>query len=135
MPFSNAAITAINANIFKGTALPWDANTNLWVALYSSSPGVGGSAVTNEATWTNYARVAIDRDTEFGASGATIDNDILVQFPICGATGQTVTHVGIVTTASGAGTLIAFGALDSSQAIANGNQPQFNLGNLVFTLS
>lgn len=135
MGFSNAARTAINANIFLGTALPWDANTDLWIALYSADPGASGTAVTNEATWTNYARVPLVRATEFGAATNTIDNDILVQFPICGVTGQTVTHVGIVDTASGAGNLIISGALLAPQAIAQGNQPQFNLGNLVVTLT
>jgi hypothetical protein len=135
MGFSNAARTAINANIFLGTALPWDANTDLWIALYSADPGASGTATTNEATWTNYARVPLDRATEFGAATNTIDNDVLVQFPICGVTGQTVTHVGIVDTASGAGNLIISGALAASQAIASGNQPQFNLGNLVVTLT
>lgn len=134
MSFSNAAETAINNYIFGGTDVSWNANTDLWYALYTSDPGEAGSAVTNEANYTNYARVAVSRSTGLTITGATVTNAALAQFPICGVTSNTVTHVGIVTTASGAGTLIVSGALGSSQTIQNGNQPQFNAGTFVFTL-
>jgi len=32
MSFSNTAETAVLNQIFVGTALPWDANTDLWLA-------------------------------------------------------------------------------------------------------
>jgi hypothetical protein len=134
MSFSNVAETAINNYIFGGTNVSWNANTDLWYALYTSDPGEAGSAVTNEANYTNYARVAVSRSTGLTITGATVTNAALAQFPICGVTSNTVTHVGIVTTASGAGTLIVSGALGSSQTIQNGNQPQFNAGTFIFTL-
>jgi len=134
MSFSNTAETAINTYIFIGTDVSWNANTDLYFALYTSDPGEAGSAVTNEATYTNYARVAVARATDLTVSGATVENAVLVQFPICGVTSNTVTHVGIVTSSSGAGTLIVSGALASSQTIQNGNQPQFNAGDFVFTI-
>jgi hypothetical protein len=134
MSFSNTAETAINTYIFVGTAVSWAANTDLWLALHTSDPGEAGSAVTNEATYTSYARVAVDRATGFTVSGATVENAALVQFPISTGGSNTVTHVSIVTTSSGAGTIIASGALNASQAISSGNQPQFSAGDLVFTL-
>lgn len=134
MSFSNTAETAINNYIFKGTPVSWEANTDLWLALFKSDPGEAGSAVTNEADYTNYARVAIDRATEIDVSGATATVNVLAQFPICGVTSNTVTHIGFVTSNSGAGTLIASGALDASQTIQLGNQPQFNANTLIFTL-
>jgi hypothetical protein len=132
--FSNTAETAINTYIFVGTDVSWNANTDLWLALYTSDPGEAGSAVTNEIAYTSYARVAVDRATGFTVSGATVENAALVQFPVSSGGSGTATHVGIVTTSSGAGTLILSGALNASQAIASGNQPQFSAGDLVFTL-
>jgi len=134
MSFSNAAETAINEQVFKGTALPWNANTDLWLALHTADPGEAGTATTSESAYTSYARVAVSRATGFTVAGATVENAALVQFPISTGGSSLVTHVSIVTTASGAGTIILSGALNSSQTIVTGNQPQFSAGDLVFTL-
>jgi len=45
MSFSNSAETSVLEQIFIGTALPWNGNTNLWIALYTADPGEAGSAV------------------------------------------------------------------------------------------
>lgn len=134
MSFSNSAETSVLQQIFNGTALPWDANTDLWLALYSSDPSETGSAVTNEISYGGYARVTLTRASDLTVSGATVSNANLEQFPVCSSGSVTATHVGIVTTASGAGTLIVKGALNSSVAIASGIQPQFSASALVFTL-
>lgn len=134
MSFSDTAETAINNYIFGGTAVSWNANTNLWFALFTSDPGESGSAVTNEIAYTNYVRVAVVRATGLTIFGATVQNAAQVQFPTCGATGATATHVGIVTTASGAGTLIVSGALTASQAISTNGTPQFAANAFTFTL-
>lgn len=134
MSFSNAAETAINQNVFGGVALPWNSNTNLWIALYTADPGEAGTAITNEIAYTGYARVAVNRSTELTITGATVTNTILEQFPVCTASPATATFVGIVTTASGAGTLIIKGALSSAVAVNIGVTPQFQAGDLVITL-
>lgn len=134
MSFSNTAETAINSYIFKGTAVSWQANTDLWLALHTADPGEAGSAITSETAYTSYARVALDRATELTVSGATVENAVLAQFPISTGGSSTVTHISIVTSASGAGTIIVSGALNASQTIVTGNQPQFSAGALVFTL-
>lgn len=134
MSFSNSSETSVLQQIFVGTALPWNANSNLWLALYSADPGEAGSAVTNEVSYGSYARVAMARATDLTVSGATVSNTILEQFPVCSSGSVTATHVGIVTTASGAGTLVVSGALNSSVAITTGIQPQFSASQLVFTL-
>lgn len=134
MSFSNTAETAILNQIFVGTALSWNSNTDLWLALYSSDPGEAGSAVTNEVSYGSYARVTLTRASDFTVSGAVLSNTNLEQFPTCSSGSVTATHVGIVTTSSGAGTLIVSGALNSSVAIATGIQPQFSAGALTFTL-
>lgn len=134
MSFSNTAETAVLNQIFVGTALPWNANTDLWLALHTADPGEAGSAVTSEATYGGYARVAVARATDLTVSGATVENANLEQFPVCTSGSSTCTYVSIVTTASGAGTIIVSGALNSSVAVATGIQPQFLAGALVFTL-
>lgn len=134
MSFSNTAETAINNYIFKGTDVSWSANTDLWLALHTADPGETGTAITSETNYTSYARVQVDRATGFTVSGATVENASLAQFPISTGGTSTVTHVSIVTSDSGAGTIIASGALNASQTIVTGNQPQFSAGDLVFTL-
>jgi hypothetical protein len=134
MSFSNTAETAINNYIFKGIDVSWNANTSFWLALHTADPGEAGS-VASESAYTSYARVAVDRATGFTVSDATVENAALVQFPISTGGSSTVTHVSIITTASGAGTIILSGALNASQTIVTGNQPQFSAGDLVFTLN
>lgn len=108
--------------------------TSLYVSLHTADPGVGNAQTTNETSYTNYARVAITRN----AGGWTVSsnaaaNAALAQFPQCGATGASITHVAIGTAASGAGNVLYAGALNSALAVANGIQPQFAASALVAT--
>lgn len=139
MSFSNAVETAVLNQVFIGTALPWSSNTDLWLAFHSADPGEAGTAVTNEVTtgqWTNYARVALTRATDLSVVGDTLSNANLEQFSIAsGGTGVTVTHVSIVTTASGAGTILVRAQLNSPIAVSTGVQPQFAANQLTFTLN
>lgn len=109
--------------------------TNLYLSLHTASPGVGGSQLTNECAYTNYARIAVARTTggwAVPASGAT-SNAALAQFAQCGASGATLTHVAIGTASSGAGKVLYAGALNDSLAVANLIQPQFAIAALTVT--
>jgi len=109
--------------------------TNLYLSLHTADPGVGNNQTTNETAYTNYTRVAVARTTSGWAvpsSGAT-SNAALVQFPQCGVSGATITHVAIGTASSGAGTVLYAGALNSSLAVANLIQPQFSASALTVT--
>ena len=134
MSFSNTAETAINTYLFVGTAVPWAANTELWLALHTADPGDAGSAVTSEATFGGYARVTLTRASDLTVSGPTVQNTNLEQFAVCSSGSNTITHVSIVTTASGAGTVIVKGALNASISVVAGIQCQFSAAALVFTL-
>jgi len=135
MSFSNAAETAILNQVFKGTALPWNANTNLWMALCTADPGeTATGASMSEATYGAYARVSISRSTDLTVSGATVSNANLVQFPLCTSGTNTLTYVAIVDSASGTGNVLVSGILNSSPVISTGVQPQFPALGLVFTL-
>ena len=134
MSFSNSAETSVLNQIFVGTALPWDGNTNLWIALHTADPGEAGTAVTSEATYGGYARVVLTRATDFTVSGNQISNANLEQFAQCTSGSNTITHASIVDTASGAGTIIVRAALNTSIPVSTGIQPQFSANGLTFTL-
>lgn len=134
MSFSNTAETAVLNQVFVGTALAWNGNTDLWIALYTADPGEAGSAVTNEATYGGYARAVLTRSSDFTVSGNQVSNANLEQFDICTSGSNTITHAAIVTSSSGAGTIVVRAALNSSIAVSTGVQPQFAAGALAFTL-
>lgn len=134
MSFSNTAETAILNYIFVGTNVSWDGNSDLWLALHTADPGEAGSAVTSEAAYGSYARVAVTRATDFTVSGNQVSNANLEQFPQCTSGSETITYASIVTSSSGAGTIIVRAALNTSIPVSTGIQPQFASGALVFTL-
>lgn len=118
--------------IFYGTAIDGLAEndsssplTSLYVALHSADPGEAGTPETNEVAYTGYARVAVARS----ALGWTVTDNVVVplnniDFPECSAGSDTATHVSIGTTASGAGKILYYGALDASIAISAGVTPR-----------
>ena len=118
------------ANIGDATGLRGSTTAgSFYISLHTADPGEAGTAVTNETTYTNYARVAVARSAAgFTVAGSNVSNAAAVTFPTCGATGATVTHFGIVETASGAGALHLSAALNSSLAVANGITPSFAIG-------
>jgi len=134
MSFSNTAETAVLNYIFVGTNVSWDGNTDLWLALYTADPGEAGTATTNEAAYGSYARVAVTRATDFTVLGNEISNANLEQFPQCTSGSETITYCAIVTTDSGAGTIIVRAALNTSIPVSTGIQPQFAADALTFTL-
>lgn len=134
MSFSNSAETSVLQQVFIGTALPWNANTDLWIALYTADPGETGTAVTNEATYGGYARINLTRATDFTVTGNQVSNTNLEQFAACSSGSNTITHAAVVTTASGAGTIVVRATLSSSIVVSTGVQPQFAANALSFTL-
>lgn len=120
------------ANIGDATGLRGSsAAGSYYVALYTADPGEAGSATTNEATYTSYARMAVARTgAGFTRSVSTMSNAAAVQFATCTGGSNTITHWGIVLTSSGAGTLLLSGALGSSIVVSNNVAPYFAIGAL-----
>lgn len=143
MPKSTTFSNDLVALIFNGTAISNIADnaasspiTNLYVSLHTSTPGVGGSQTTGETSYTNYARVAVARTSgSWTVSSAVASNAGLIQFPQCGASGATITHVALGISGSGAGKVLYAGALNASLAVSNLIQPQFSIGSLTVTES
>jgi len=143
MPKSTTFANDILALIFNATAIADLAEndssspaTNLYLSLHTADPGVGGSQTNNETSYTNYARVAVARNAGgWTVASASAANTALAQFPQCGVTGATVTHVAIGTAASGAGKVLYAGALNASLAVSNLIQPQFGASALTVSES
>jgi len=119
---------------FAGTALP---NSATHIGLFTTNPAddaTGGVEVSGGS----YARQALARNgTNWGSSTAgapsTIQSLVDVTFPEATATWGTVTGWGYFT-ASTAGTLLFFAALDTSKVIDNGDTAKFVAGSLVAKL-
>lgn len=107
-----AVFTGTWANVAQNSATP---ATQLFVSLHNANPGNGGTQTSNETAYTNYARVGVARTTGgwtvTSGSGTTFSNVVnaaAINFAACGVTGDTITHIGIGLSSSGAGTLLDF---------------------------
>lgn len=111
--------------------------TNTYAGLHTANlTAATNSQAENETAYTNYGRVAVARSTGWdAASGGATANSALLQFPACGVTGATLTHVSVGVGSSGATAVWHYGALNSSLAVANGITPQFAAGALTITES
>lgn len=131
--FQNANI----ANIGDATGLRGSSSAgNLYVSLHTADPGETGTAVSSETAYGGpYARQAVVRDnTGWTVSGDTATNAAAITFPLCtGTPGSDITHVGVVTSSSGAGTLLCSLQLSSPITMSAGAQPAFGAGDLDFT--
>jgi hypothetical protein len=128
MSKSNATEVDILAKVFKNTAIPWDAATQLDIHLHTADPGEGGNSTTNEATYTSYALVTVNRNGTAWTGTNPVQNGALIQFPQCTGGSNTLTHVSI--TPAGSTQILYSGALTASLAVSNGIQPQFAAGAL-----
>lgn len=145
MPKSTTFSNDFTALVFNATAIANIADnagssplTNLYVSLHTATPGIGGSQLTNEAAYTNYARKAVLRTTGAGGwsvSAGAATNVSTIAFDTCGITGATITHVAIGTDLAGAGKVLYAGALQDNLAVSNLVQPQFAPATLSVTES
>lgn len=140
MPKATAICNSIVGLMYRATAWPNVADnagtaplTQVYLSLHTGTLNAAtGTQTELETAYTNYARKATARSaTDWGApSGGIVQNATLQQFPACGVTGSTVSHIATGIAASGAGAVWHFGALNAALAVANGITPQFNIGAL-----
>lgn len=86
---------------------------SFWLALHTADPGEAGSAVTNEAAYTGYVRVAVARSgSGFSVSASVTSLVAAASFvtSIAGAN-EVETHWSLVNTSSGAGIILASGII------------------------
>src|SRR6185437_13140360 len=101
-------------------------NTNLYVALHTAAPGVGGNQSTNEVTYTGYARQAVARTTGgFTASTAASSSPVAnITFPAGTGGSGTATYASSGMLAIGAGIILYSGPLTPSIVTGSGVTPQ-----------
>jgi len=121
--------------LVRNAAPSWDGATTLYVSLHTGAVGLGGDQLSNEATYTGYARVAITRSGAgaFNAASAGVAlTNLLIQFGQCtgGTLPETLTHASIGENASGAGTVIVTAALASPIVVNINSVPQFAIGTM-----
>jgi hypothetical protein len=105
---------------------------SLYFSAHTSDPGEAGDQTTNEATYTNYSRVAVARTTGgFTVSGNAVSLVANVTFPAGTGGSGTATHWGLGTASSGAGKLLYKGAISPSIVCGNGVTPQLTAGTVV----
>lgn len=110
------------------------ANANRYIALHVWDPWEAGSAITNEATYGAYARVAVTAATWFSAaSWGSSSNTGQITFAECTSGSNIIDYCSIVDTASWAWTIIYSGALTASRTISSGITPFFAISSLTVT--
>ena len=102
-------------------------NNTPHLALYTASPNAGGGGT--EVSGGSYARQTV----AFGAiSNGSMSNTSAVTFT--GMPAATVTHFAVLS-ASTAGTMRVYGALNASAAVISGDQVQFPVGSITINLA
>lgn len=127
------------ANVGDATGLRGSTTAGSWyIALHTADPGEAGNQSTSEATYTGYARVAIARDgtgfTRSGTAPTQAANTNVVNFAICTAGSNTITHFSVGVASAGGTVMLGSAALGASQLVNAGVTPSFAIGTLAFTL-
>ena len=122
MSFGNYLEEAVMKHCFKGDALTQP--TNLYVALFTTNPDEDASGT--EVTGYDYARVNHNSwDFDGQQTGAyQVSNNGAVTFTTATASWGTVTHFAIFDAAT-AGNMYAYGALDASKTVGDGDTADF----------
>lgn len=108
--------------------------TALYVALHTADPGEAGTQDASEATYTGYARVAVNRNSGgWTVSGGAVSNTAAVTFGACTAGSNTITYFSVGVAVSGATKILYSGALTASLAVSAGITPSFAIGELDIT--
>ena len=139
MSKSNALETAWLELFFKTTTMTGIADntatsplTNLYVSLHTADPGEAGTAVTSETSYTSYARVAVARSgSGWTVSANSVSPAANIDFPACTGGSATITHFGIVSTSSGAGTLFYSGTVTPNISVSSGVTPRLTTASTI----
>ena len=129
MSLSNTTENATLKMHLQGTDPAYRAGATNYLMLLTADPGEAGS-VANEATYTGYARVPLTKSSAWTDGGSTFTNASLIQFGVCTAGSNAITHFAVVDTASGAVAQMISGALSATLNVSPGIQPQFPSGAL-----
>lgn len=129
MSASNNTETDVLDALLRGLDPAYRAGATQYIALFTADPTETAS-LSNEATYTGYARVAITKASAWTGTASPFTNTNLIQFAQCTAGTNAITHFAVVDTASGAVSMMISGALSATLNVSAGIQPQFSAGAL-----
>jgi hypothetical protein len=141
MPKGTATCNNILALLYNATAWANIADnaaaspvTNIKMRLATASYTGASTGSSNEATYTNYAAQDVARTTGGwdAPSGGATANAAAIEFPQCGASGNTITSA-CTSKAAGASDVFHYGDLNASIAVSNQIQPRFPAGSVTIT--
>lgn len=132
MSMSNATENATLKMHLQGTDPPYRANATQYLALVTGVSVDEAAPLTNECTYTGYARIPVTKATAWVDNGSDFVNAALLQWGkrTNGGAPQSASHVLIVDTVSGAVSQCIICALSANLDIAQNIQPQIAAGDL-----
>lgn len=106
--------------------------TNLFVALHTADPGVGGTQTTNEIAYTSYARATVARTSGgFTCTGAVVTPTATISFPAGTGGSGTATFFSIGVAVSGSSKILYSGAINPTIVCGNGVTPQLTTASTI----
>lgn len=137
MSKSNALETDILELLFNGTSIPNLADdtatspaTNLTVALHTADPGEAGTMLTNEATYTSYARVTVARTSGgWTVTGNSVSPVANIDFPQATGGSETITHFSVGTGVSD--NIMYYGTVTPNISVSNGVTPRLTTASTI----
>jgi hypothetical protein len=111
--------------------------TGYSLQLHTGDPGEAGDLTTNEADYTNYARMAVERtSTGWTVSGTTAKLTSTITFPQCGGGSNLITHfsIGGSTVAASTGPCYYYGTVTPNITVTNGVTPRLTTNTAVSEL-
>jgi hypothetical protein len=114
------------ANVGDATGLRGSTTAgSFWLSLHTADPGDTGTATTSETSYTGYGRVAVARSgAGFVVTANSVSPAANADFGECTAGTATITYFGVVTSSSGAGTLMYSGGVSPSISVSSGVIPR-----------
>lgn len=99
--------------------------TQLFVSLHTADPGEAGTQDISEATYSNYARVGVNRDSGgWTVTGNSVSPAANISFPAgIVADNNVITHFAIGTAAAGATKILYKGTLTPNVTVTEGVTP------------
>lgn len=121
------------ANVGDATGLRGSSTAgSLYVSLHTASPDEGGAQNTSEVSYGSYARVAVARSgAGWTVTGNSVSPAAAIDFPAATSGTATVTHFGIGTDSSGAGTLLYYGPVSPSISVSTGVTPRLTTASAI----
>jgi len=135
MSMDNVTENDVLKMLLQGTDPSYRTDATQYIALITGAAPSEAAPMTNECTYTGYARVAMTKATGWADGGSSFTNVAAVTFGARTDAGavQTATYFAVVNSASGAVLFCITGELSTPLAITQNIQPIFAIGDLEVT--